>query len=106
MHRKRIRTPIAGLEFGLCVNPGVVDSSFWVSLGNAKGLRGLVLAVTLTTFDADMLRFEVVFVVEAEPAILVPDRYALVHTVVPGLKTLNGTFGGPSEPGGKFLLDT
>ena len=100
-----IHTPVAGLEFDLRVNPRVVDSPLRVSLGETKWFCGFILAITFATLDADMLWFEVVLIIEAEPTLLIPNRYALVHTVVPCLETLDSTLGCAAESSGKLLLD-
>jgi len=99
-----IRTPVAGLEFDLGVNPRVVDSSLRISLGETKWFCGFVLTITFATLDADMLWFKVVLIIEAEPTFLIPDRYALVHTVVPGLETLDSTLGRAAKSSGKLLF--
>jgi hypothetical protein len=82
-----------------------VDSPFRVPLGEAKGLCGFVLAVTFATLDTDMLGFEVVFVIKAEPTLLIPNRYALVHTVIPSLEALDSTLRCAPESRGKLLLN-
>ena len=94
-----------GLELSLSVDPRIVNSTFGVSLSYAQWLHGFVLAIPFTDLDADMLRFKVIFVIEAEPALLIPNRYALVHTVIPRLETLDRSLGSSAEPSCKFLLD-
>jgi hypothetical protein len=99
-----IRPLVLGLELYLMINPRVLDSPLGITLDETKGLRRLVLAATPTTLDMDILWFEIILVTEGEPAILVPNRHALVHTVVPTLKSWDSTFRGVAKLGGELPL--
>lgn len=98
-------TPVARLVLQFGVNPAVGHGSLRISLGKAERLHGLVLAVALTALDADMLGFEVFLVLKDQPTILVPERDALVHAVVPGLQTLDRALRRAPKHGSKVLLD-
>lgn len=100
-----LASPVTSLVLQLRIDPAVVHGSLRVSLGQTKGLHGLVLAVTLTALDADALGLQILIVLKEQPAILIPEGDALVHAVVPGLKTLDGTLGSTAKHGSKVLLD-
>lgn len=76
-----------------------------VPLGKAQRLHGSVLAITLAALDADVLGLQFLIVVEEQPAILVPEGDALVHSVVPSLEALDGALWCSAKHGGKVLLD-
>ena len=98
-------TPVTRLVLQFGVNPAVGHGSLRISLGKAKGLHGLILAVTLTALDADMLWLEIILVLKDQPAILVPQWDALVHAVVPSLQPLDRALRRAPKHGGKILLD-
>lgn len=97
-------TPIAGLALDFGVYPGVVHSPLRVPLRQAERLI-LVLSISLTALDADVSRLDIVLIVEEQPTIVVPDRYTLVHAIVPSLEPLDGTFRRATEKPSKVLLD-
>lgn len=104
LHRSLVG-PVSSLDFEIGVDPGVVNGTFGVSLGETKRLHGLVLAIALAALDRDVLGLEILVVVKDQPALLVPDGDALVHSVVPGLEALDGALWRAAKHSGKVLLD-
>lgn len=98
-------SPVLRFALQLRVYPRVVDGAFRVALCKAKWLHGLILAISLPALDADMLGLHVFLVLENQPAVLVPKGNSLVHTIVPGLQSLNCSLGSSAKHGCEVLLD-
>ena len=56
-------------------------------------------------FERNVLGFLIILIFEAEPTVVIPDWYPLVHAVVPGLRALGSAFRGSAKQGGKLFLD-
>lgn len=104
--RRQRLTPVARFALDVRIHPRILNGSLRVPLGKAQGFHGAVLAVAFATLDADVLGLQVFIIFENQPPILVPQWNTLVHSVVPGLQTLDSTLRCSSKHGGKVLLDT
>lgn len=98
-------TPVSTLAFCFGINPRIVDGSLRVALSKAQGLHWPILRVSLSTLDANVFRLNVFVIVKDQPTIFVPEGDALVHAVVPRLKTLDGPFRRAAKHARKILLD-
>lgn len=91
------RTPVLCLALQFWIDPGVVNGTFRITLGKTEWFHGLVLAISLTALDADVLGLHVILVFVNEPPFLIPEWNSLVHAVIPGLKALHSSLGRSAE---------